>query len=132
MRTKQEIFDIVTKHMLMQNEKAEVDYQCMYKTENGLKCAIGVLFTAPNHKYYPSIMEVTALCNQHYEDLKSDLGLPDNSDDTSEYQEHLAFLQDLQLIHDECPVDRWGEELQELADTYSLIYNGKQYETQKD
>ena len=46
MRTSQEVFDVVAKHLLTQNAKSmddPWDEMCAYRGENGRRCAVGAL-----------------------------------------------------------------------------------------
>ena len=48
--TLQEVFDIVSKHLLKQNERSGFsDDSCSYRGPNGLKCAAGILI--PDEEY---------------------------------------------------------------------------------
>lgn len=49
--TQQEIFDTVKKHLLTQTKPAkDVDESCLYRTDDGLKCAVGCLI--PDEMYF--------------------------------------------------------------------------------
>lgn len=49
--TPQEVFDIVTKHLLTQNERAADDImRCRYRGNNGTSCAIGCLIADVHYK----------------------------------------------------------------------------------
>lgn len=49
----QEIFDTVTVHLFTQGKRATENETCMYRTPEGLKCAVGVLI--PDDLYHPSM-----------------------------------------------------------------------------
>ena len=105
----QEIFDIVAVHLLTQNKRAVAvnGSSCMYRTETGLKCAIGCLI--PDEKYSPafegssiSLLGAKALLPEKYKDTP------------------LIYLISLQRLHDGCPVNRWRTELKNFAEQISL------------
>lgn len=48
--SKQEIFDRTAAHLLAQGEPASISGDCMYRTPNGLKCAVGALI--PDEVYH--------------------------------------------------------------------------------
>lgn len=49
----QEVFNKVVRHLLTQKQKARVGTTCMYKTPEGLKCAVGCLI--PDELYSQDI-----------------------------------------------------------------------------
>lgn len=53
--TKQEIFDTVVKHLAQQKRRSVIPNTniCMYRSEEGLKCAIGCLI--PDEEYNPEM-----------------------------------------------------------------------------
>lgn len=110
--TLQQIFDKVTKHLLTQNKISEDYFGCVYRGDNGLKCAVGCLI--PDHLYHDSIEnktvdspEVSAIMKQiipGYNSRKEEL------------------LMRLQEIHDEFETFVWKTKLQELALTFNLKF----------
>lgn len=53
----QETFDRVAKHLLKQNKKSVNGTQCMYRSSDGLQCALGCLI--PDELYVPSLEGTT-------------------------------------------------------------------------
>lgn len=51
--SEQETFNFVVRHLIRQGRAATYMRQCMYRTPEGLKCAIGCLI--PDDKYCPSM-----------------------------------------------------------------------------
>lgn len=51
--TLQELFNIVSLHLLNQGQKSAHETLCMYRGPNGMKCAAGVLI--PDNEYNPSM-----------------------------------------------------------------------------
>lgn len=50
--TTEEVFEYIRNHLLTQNRiSADIDGACVYKNEQGLKCAAGCLI--PDEKYHP-------------------------------------------------------------------------------
>lgn len=113
-RTNQEIFDIVSAHLLKQNERScTVDVNgsdpCLYRGPFMMKCAIGCLI--PDDKY-----------EKKFEDFA--LGSPiigplicaaANID-----PEHIELPKELQHIHDEMDPCCWAEQLRKTADEWKL------------
>jgi hypothetical protein len=107
--TQQEIFDIVARHLLTQNAKAHRGDKCVYRAEDGKKCAIGCLI--PDDVYSPD-MEGQSILSL----LESDVWtkkLPFSLDDAE-------FLGYLQAIHDWHDLSVWKDKLQEIATKYQL------------
>ncbi len=59
MNNKSEVFQRVITHLETQRKKALRNGQCVYRTDEGLKCAIGCLI--PDDEYNPEI-EGSSLC----------------------------------------------------------------------
>jgi hypothetical protein len=133
MKTDQEIFDTVAKHLLAQGERAITENgACAYRGVEGRKCAIGCLI--PDEVYDPN-MECTSLSiGDLREARESDTkygalfnvliasSLWDGRDNSRK-----AFLADLQALHDmelHCD-DTWLIKLQRLARKYNLNYENK-------
>lgn len=101
----QEIYDKVRKHLLTQNEKAidPSSGHCRYKTNNGLKCAIGCLIVDSTYKIgmegKNAVSIVSDFCLLYL--------LPEN---LSHESGHL-FLNGLQSIHDSYKCELWESEL---------------------
>lgn len=89
--TNQEIFDKVVNHLLTQNEKAMTKFRCQYRTEDGLKCAIGCLI--PDEKYRREFDDKALVVIELMEFLPNIITI-----------KNIPLLEDLQYIHDKCPV----------------------------
>ena len=104
----QEIFNTVAKHLLTQNKRSEAtDGLCMYRSDAGLRCAIGCLI--PDEKYSAALEGM----GMDRSEVKN--ALPDK------YQcADMSFLCSLQSIHDACSTWSWKEELRGFANNYGL------------
>jgi len=122
MLTPQEIFDIVAKHLLTQNEKSIIPVQgnclnpwkCLYHSPDGKKCAIGVLI--PDKEYKPAIEnsgDVRYLINYHPSCPKSLSVYCDNT-------QTMMLLEELQGIHDEMIIEDWINGLLVTALNFNL------------
>lgn len=144
MKTLQEIFDIVSTHLLKQDRQARegVDQEgfgqgiCRYRSPAGLKCAVGCLIT--DEQYNPIMEKAGSLINFDSMQLAELEGYTESSR-TQGAREVLAALtangidvtaqtvQDLlnrlQALHDNSQPNRWKDELQRVAADYSLKYN---------
>jgi len=109
------IFDTVKAHLLKQNKRAihAAIHRCMYRTADGLKCAVGCLI--PDDKYVPwiencavrgcfardkdgELVEKTNLTNEKFNDYLKELGFT---------LENLPLLAALQDVHDYMAVHAW-------------------------
>lgn len=91
--TDQEIFDTVVSHLLQQGKPASDGDYCVYRTTDGLKCAIGVLI--PDDEYIPT-MEGCPLSDD----------IPDSEINkwvASNYPNQFELLVALQTLHDKGP-----------------------------
>lgn len=107
-----EVFNIVEKHLLEQNEKSylcdDEDRSCAYRSERGLKCAVGCLFT--DEAYDPAIEGKGILHDERVQAvLEESLGF-------CPWPELLGLLDDLQGIHDNLNVEEWGQALASLRE----------------
>lgn len=122
-RTAQEIFNLVSAHLLKQNAQAiEQDgsyTNCRYRTSTGLKCAIGCLI--PDDEYDPRIEGMGAAWPDHileFHDvperkqilLRSARLSPDSS----------ALVESLQHLHDTYPPEEWAYELDRIRRRFEL------------
>jgi hypothetical protein len=111
----QEIFNKVSNHLLVQNEKSasterSVGYACYYRY-NGLKCAFGALI--PDELYSKDLEGETVLSVLLKRPaLNALLGIKSGED--------REFLAELQRIHDAISVDRWPAHLEYFANKYRL------------
>jgi len=127
MKTQQEIFDIVSNHLLTQNEKAENGTDlCVYRSEDGLKCAIGCLI--PDDEYDDNIEGISIgafVCENLELDSKEKLVLLNNilKKEAIDVDEYFGLLKDLQNVHDFHDVEDWYWSLEKVADKYELQFN---------
>ena len=115
----QEVFDLVVEHLFTQGRPAyDGNRGCMYRTHDGLRCAVGVLI--PDDLYDPA-----------FEMSKADSVIQELFDsDLADWREHTNLLNDLQLAHDNCyrePSDAFNttdlrERLLAVAERFSLEY----------
>lgn len=114
--TKQEVFDKAVGGLLTQgcqSLKGGNKNECMYRGDNGTKCAVGHLIDDDNyrpnvegHNIYAKEVQVALLASR-----------VDITDD-----EIFELLQSLQRIHDESSLDLWRERLEEIADYNNLTF----------
>ncbi len=110
MLTRQEIFDRVASHLLIQKEHS-VDVSgdmCLYRGMNGIKCAVGVLI--PDEVYSPSF--------EGKDFMVVWVTVPALADIIA--AEDLYLTKRLQQIHDACSVLSWRKKLLELAVSFEL------------
>lgn len=109
--TAQEIYDAVKKHLLAQNARSTGRYNgndgCAYRGKNGLKCAVGVLFT--DEEYTPKMEIVGGVWSL----IESGL-LPER------FMSHQLLLRDLQRVHDSTSPFEWAAELDRVAKKHGL------------
>jgi hypothetical protein len=126
-KTNQEIFDTVAKHLLTQMARsvafvpgggfsAEPVEQCRYRGDNGLKCAAGILI--PDALYRP-VMEGFGVMHGSVS-----AGLPEVDLDS------LPLLRALQIVHDTSLPEHWARELRRVARYNGLNFNAEAYGTQ--
>lgn len=121
MLTDQEMFDIVARHLLTQNERSEMcDGTCAYRGPNNLKCAVGCLI--PDSEY-ESRYEGIAL----YGDFPVDPEKLANEADLFQYlvteiSDNFNLMAALQQLHDEGYVYEWHNNLRALASDWDLSY----------
>ncbi len=110
-RSGQEVFDIVYRHLLTQNARAEVQglsnasISCRYRAPGGLKCAIGCLI--PDSRYREDFegKRVT------FDPILGAAGLNGG---------HLDLAEDLQDCHDNTDVSLWETRLRQIAKDHKL------------
>jgi len=122
---RQQVFNRVTDHLLSQQKKSMTvttnlpDGQCRYRSDSGLKCAIGALI--PDDKYQPDMEGCTAPALIQRFGWEA-VGL-DGSNLTLDEQYSLrCFLDNLQCVHDLYAVEDWKKELLAVAMKYKLDY----------
>ena len=118
--TKQEIFNTVCEHLIKQNKRASDNGNCVYRTAEGLKCAVGCLIK--DEYYSPWFEELTMnhvragvrgdfvpIRVRSFIDALVNSGVPINDSET------VDLLQLLQKIHDGFDESRWKGKLRSLA-----------------
>jgi hypothetical protein len=115
---KQAVFTTVANHLLKQGKRSVTEEafiaSCVYRGDDGLKCAIGVLI--PDELYTPSMegKQATVLIQTNPK-LYAHLEIKNFFDDTN-------FLMELQQLHDEKDPVTWVYELKLLADRHKLVF----------
>lgn len=111
MKTEQQIFDQVAKHLLKQMRKSyllDSATACAYRGEQGTMCAVGCLLT----EYDPGIERKTVyVIFRDYPEIAEAAGI--NKD-------HIALITRLQTMHDFRSVDGWFDRLAEIAKEFKL------------
>ena len=96
--TTEEVFEYIRNHLLTQNRRsANIDGTCMYKNEQGLKCAAGCLI--PDDMYYPDLeyRKWFALVTRNFAP-----------------EDHMELIQEMQRIHDDYDPITWEFDLDKL------------------
>lgn len=104
--TNQELYTKVRNHLLTQDAKALIDGKCVYRTREGLKCAVGCLIP---DKHYNSGFEGKSVNNY----------MVNQAAGVTAAQIRLAMS--LQSIHDQYDVADWFNELERVAFRYNLV-----------
>lgn len=113
----QDIFTQVAIHLLTQNAKSIGQKttnscgKCVYRNEEGLKCAIGCLIADKEYKPEMDINTSSSLCNLVAENLFPCMT-----------GEKLVFLGALQRLHDGINIINWKNALEEFAIHYELDF----------
>lgn len=122
-RSYKEIFDVVSEHLLTQMAVSEKDQKCCYRSDSGLKCAIGVLI--PDSMYTPEmdkdyglfvgeLMAIPAFRGQFSKYL-----FPVVVEKRGQHTSLGIFLQLLQNLHDKTSPDAWATGLARLERMWS-------------
>lgn len=115
--TLQEIFTKVAAHLTTQNKRSTTytpsgSTECLYRTPEGLSCAVGCLIS---DEHYSRYLEGQAVASQPVLLALSDSGIPINVPTAK-------LLEDLQNLHDYVPPHLWPEGLEEVAMNHNLEY----------
>ena len=107
--TSQEVFDFVAKHLLTQNKKSITNIDgviahCLYKSSNGLNCAIGCLIPKESYDSEIEQMDLSNVLDYFEVDTKHDI-----------------LLESLRLVHDDQDVENWQEALNDTALKFNLF-----------
>lgn len=113
-QTLQKIYNRVATHLLTQNARAtKGGYgQCMYRTSDGLKCAVGCLIT--DEAYSPKI-EFNRMGTEIVLESLAKSGILVDS-----HSKLYKMLSDLQRIHDAFAIASWPAQLHHIATKYNL------------
>lgn len=118
----QEMYNRVKYHLLTQNQKATVskyNATCAYRTETGLKCAIGALI--PEDKYLPGMERLGSVrCNDLVKKvLIEEFDLSGLSEDDQAV--FMGRASRLQSIHDGLACETWPSSLYQFTTENKLI-----------
>lgn len=120
----QDLFDVVSTHLLTQNARSTVDggpYGCAYRGIYNRSCAVGCLI--PDDKYedamegdFGALIKrwPDAIRSKYLEWLVNEDGFLDNT------TEMASLVRELQLLHDYTDVTAWAGELYRHANKYDL------------
>ena len=109
-----EIFYKVEKHLLKQNEKSmDSGSWCMYRSDNGLSCAVGCLMT--DDIYRPSFEGESVRDSSIMEALTPIVGV---NEDKRELK--LYLLRELQVVHDESQPTCWASNLAKIKHEFDI------------
>ncbi len=116
MKTKQEIYDHVCKHLLTQNARSmdEKEGLCRYHGPDGKACAVGCLIPAEVPTDSIEGIDAWTLCDGREDFVRAYMDI-DPADDAV-----VALLEDLQDIHDAAAVEKWERRLRELGLAHHL------------
>lgn len=109
--TNQEVFDKVVKHLRAQGRKAVSDSMaatCRYRTEEGLKCAVGCLI--PDNEYNPSFEGYSV----------GSLQAGGRASPKSLARLDRKLLLRMQAVHDHHVVPEWEHQFTEVAKEFNL------------
>ena len=101
--TAQEVFDQVATHLLTQGTQAVAGGACVYRGNDGTKCAAGSLIADSEYRAFFEMKDWKQLCEKLY--------VP---------SAHAELVHALQLIHDKGSEDSWAERLTSLANELGL------------
>lgn len=111
---RQVVLNKVIRHLLSQNKQATGIHGCVYRSSDGLKCAIGCLI--PDEIYSSDLECRTADHCDIIAALELSMECALNGND-------ISFLRQLQKIHDGHNPEAWANVLQHFAQTNGLRYN---------
>ena len=114
MKTQQETFDTVAKHLLTQGTKSKKGQTCMYRAPDGTKCAIGCLMA--DEDYSNKMEQHSFMASMTVRNAVGKSG-----HDVSMWNDD--FFSELQHIHDGEDVAGWFRALQDLAKDFNLKFN---------
>lgn len=98
----QTIFDQVARHLLTQmRQSISVRGSCVYRSEDGLKCAVGILISDKEYRPDMEGLGVHLVCCYH--------------DETNVADDRFRLLRRLQTVHDKYMPNAWRQELLAVA-----------------
>jgi len=108
------IFNKVEKHLLKQNAKSiDSNDECQYRTDDGLKCAVGCLMSDAVYQYE---FEGESVRNESVaEALTPIVGVNEEKREIK-----LGLLYQMQLVHDDSPVEAWKHDLAQLKLDFNI------------
>jgi hypothetical protein len=111
--TAQEIFDLGAAHLLRQNKRAisseDEDFgTCFYRAPDGAQCPVGFLMDHVGRERYSN--EFEGIAGDHADLLRH----------YPELAPHAVLLRELQLVHDNSPLELWADALVGLAAQFGL------------
>ena len=109
------IFYKVQKHLLKQNEQAQVRFRCKYRTDSGLSCAVGCLIPDQMYRSHANIEDLGGVSG-----LPSDVLTPIIGMQFAKARRKLDLLGGLQHIHDNYQPSAWPEALAEVKTKFNI------------
>ena len=110
MRTKQQIFDIASVHLLKQKKVCQGDDGCLYHGEDGLRCAVGAFISKKNYRVAMEEKNIRQLFVKFKRQMSA-CGLS---------KRHLELLDSLQSVHDDTGVEYWRVDLTGIARDFNV------------
>jgi len=107
----QDIFDQAANHLLAQMKQSRNDRICLYRSDDGLKCAVGCFIAD----------------DEHSEDMEGDCveTLIINGGMSSISRDRLRLLDGLQSMHDGLNPVQWSSALGQIAEEFNLNFTRK-------
>jgi hypothetical protein len=116
MRTAQQLFDLISTHLLTQKSKSTDGKACFYRDQDGKKCALGIVIS--DAEYSPTMERQTlSMLLQNNGD-----GYQLSHDTAVEMRLNFDLLRALQVIHDVNYPDMWAHSLQRIAEEFRLEF----------
>lgn len=117
----QKAFDLVSQHLISQATRAFQRGRCVYRHENGTRCAIGMLM---KDECYGPQLEGLGANNVKVVSVLRDSGWNIPPSYHGEYPRVMEFLRSLQYLHDQIEPRLWMEGLNEMASMFELTLFG--------
>lgn len=107
----QDIFDQAANHLLAQMKQSRNDRICLYRSDDGLKCAVGCFIAD----------------DEHSEDMEGECVemLIINGGMSSISRDRLKLLDKLQSMHDGLDPVQWSSALEGIAEEFNLNFTRK-------